>query len=601
MSVTSGFFNSVNHDRRYNAAQMSAIFDGIINDGVFANIGSAFAVTADTGVTVNIAKGRAWFNSAWIYNDALLPKTLEGSEVVLDRIDAIVIEVDHNENVRLGDIKIVKGTPSSSPKRPAMASEENKHQHPLAYIYRKAGSTKITQADITNMIGTSSCPYITGILQVQNIDNIVAQWEGQWNQWYATKIVETNTDSSELIAEMKSEFDRWFSDLKAVLADDVATNLASQVADLMGKFDTLAEEGCIYDGVEDSDFGAVMGSDGTPILGKVVLSSTNNTGGLRPSDIGAVAVDGSTAMEGALNMNHNRVRNVLEPESENDVANAGYVEKMASRASSPRNLLDNSDFSNPINQRGSSSYRGVNGYTIDRWKANPYTAIIIGTDHISLGNIPLTSSFGMASIIQYFETPLSAGAQVTMAMMEYDGTVHIGAITIPESGGVVAFTTSSGVVGTVYPDRCALMVPANGSVDIKWVALYEGAYTIENMPTYRPKGYVDELTECQRYYYRINTVPAFGYTYSASTAYVIFESPVEMRAKPTPVTSDDFALTLRCNSTKVSVSALGSNQYMAGKYHRFSVSNSDGNFAMDECISVMKSSGTLELVADINP
>lgn len=46
MSVSSGFFNSLNGDRKYNAAQMSAIFDGLIIDGVFASIGTAFAVKA---------------------------------------------------------------------------------------------------------------------------------------------------------------------------------------------------------------------------------------------------------------------------------------------------------------------------------------------------------------------------------------------------------------------------------------------------------------------------------------------------------------------------------------------------------------------------
>lgn len=33
----------------------------------------------------------------------------------------------------------------------------------------------------------------------------------------------------------------------------------------------------------------------------------------------------------------------------------------------PRNLLDNSDFTNPVNQRGKTSYTG-SVYTIDRWK-----------------------------------------------------------------------------------------------------------------------------------------------------------------------------------------------------------------------------------------
>lgn len=273
MSVTSGFFNSLNHDRRYNAQQLAAIFDGIINDGVFANIGKAFAVSADTGVTITIGEGRAWFNSAWVYNDSLLPKGLEGSEVVLDRIDAVVIEIDHNDAVRLGDIKIVKGTPSSSPQRPDMVNTDKKHQHPLAYIYRKAGSTEITPADITNMVGTSSCPYVTGILQVQNIDNIVAQWGAQWNRWYSEKVSETDADASEILADMKSTFDIWFADVRAILNADVTTALTEKVVELQGKFDDLARDGAVYDTIEDSNLDILLSSDGTPIYGRTVIGS----------------------------------------------------------------------------------------------------------------------------------------------------------------------------------------------------------------------------------------------------------------------------------------------------------------------------------------
>ena len=44
MTVSSGFFNSVNHDRLYDAEQVSSIFDGIIEDGVCESIGEAFMV-----------------------------------------------------------------------------------------------------------------------------------------------------------------------------------------------------------------------------------------------------------------------------------------------------------------------------------------------------------------------------------------------------------------------------------------------------------------------------------------------------------------------------------------------------------------------------
>ena len=57
MSVTYGFYNSLNGDRKYNAEQVSSLFDGLIIDGVFASVGMAFAVKATTGITVNVGIG----------------------------------------------------------------------------------------------------------------------------------------------------------------------------------------------------------------------------------------------------------------------------------------------------------------------------------------------------------------------------------------------------------------------------------------------------------------------------------------------------------------------------------------------------------------
>lgn len=206
MSVTSGFFNSSNGDRKYNAEQISAIFDGIINDGVFANIGTAFSVTANSGNNITVGIGRAWFNSIWILNDAILSIAADESEVLLDRYDAVVIEIDRSNSVRAGSIKIVKGTAASTAQYPTMTSTLDVHQYPLAYIYRKAGSSAIAQSDITNMVGTSNCPYVTGILQVLDNDNIVAQWQDQ--------------------------FDTWLESLSDVLNEDTAGNLAQRLLKL---------------------------------------------------------------------------------------------------------------------------------------------------------------------------------------------------------------------------------------------------------------------------------------------------------------------------------------------------------------------------------
>ena len=306
MSVTSGFFNSLNGDRKYNAEQMSAIFDGIINDGIFASIGTAFGVTAnstDTELTVGI--GRAWFNSAWVYNDSILPLTTEDSEVVLNRYDAVVIEIDHSDAGRTGSIKVVTGTPASTPSYPTMMHTAYVNQYPLAYIYRAAGSTIITQADVTNMIGTSSCPYITGILEVVNVDNLVAQWQGEWDvwsaqwgaweaawdQWFAQQTQDVDTETVAWLSQMQSAFDTWFESLQIVLDGDVATNLGAAIVELQERFTTLATDKAVYEEIQDSDGDTLEDSNGNPIEGRTVMGGTDESqagaGSITPELIGA--------------------------------------------------------------------------------------------------------------------------------------------------------------------------------------------------------------------------------------------------------------------------------------------------------------------------
>lgn len=324
MAVTSGFYNSKNGDRKYNAEQMSAIFNGIINDGVLANIGTAFKVTATTGNVVQVGIGRAWFNSTWIYNDAILPVTLDASSVLLNRIDAVIIEVDRSDNVRAASIKVKKGTEASSPTNPTMTNTELVHQYPLAYIYRGANTSSITQGNITNAVGTSSCPYVTGILQVQSIDNIVAQWQAQWiewyanetatteaqadaiialwnqwytnetatsegqiddiiedwNQWYSEETTALETTTTSWLAQMKNDIIGWFNALQILLDDETAVELGNAVVALTNKFEELAKDRCVYMSLEDSNESGLLDSNGNPIEGRTTFPINQSTGGM---------------------------------------------------------------------------------------------------------------------------------------------------------------------------------------------------------------------------------------------------------------------------------------------------------------------------------
>lgn len=241
MSVSSGFFNSLNGDRKYNAAQMSAIFDGLIIDGVFASIGTAFAVKAAGGLTVNVGIGKAWFDHTWTVNDSILPMTAPEAEVLLDRIDAVVLEVNGMESVRENTIKFVKGNPSSAPSRPTLTNEGNVHQYPLCYIYRKYGTAVINQADITPMVGTESTPFVTGILQTISLDELLGKWQDELDRFTDARSQEVD----DWIAQEESDFTIWFDKMKADLQQEqnvLDQWIASEQADFLAWYNQMKDQ-----------------------------------------------------------------------------------------------------------------------------------------------------------------------------------------------------------------------------------------------------------------------------------------------------------------------------------------------------------------------
>lgn len=241
MSVSSGFFNSLNGDRKYNAAQMSAIFDGLIIDGVFASIGTAFAVKAVGGLTVNVGIGKAWFDHTWTVNDSILPMTAPEAEVLLDRIDAVVLEVNGMESVRNNTIKFVKGNPSSAPSRPTLTNEGNVHQYPLCYIYRKYGTAVINQADITPMVGTESTPFVTGILQTISLDELLGKWQDELDRFTDARSKEVD----DWIAQEESDFTAWFNKMKADLQQEQTVLdqwIASEQADFLAWYNQMKDQ-----------------------------------------------------------------------------------------------------------------------------------------------------------------------------------------------------------------------------------------------------------------------------------------------------------------------------------------------------------------------
>lgn len=204
MAITSGFFNSLNGDRTYNAEQMSEYFKGIISDGVVENVGGALQVLASSGMNVNVQTGRAYIDSRWLESDAVESITINPSHVTLKRYTAVVVRLDYSN--RIMSITTKDGIPATTPTKPSMTRNEQIYEICLAYVLVEAGATSISQSKITDTrANTNLCGWVTGVIKQVDTSTLFAQWEAAYNENIGE--MESWEDTQ------KAAFEEWLSTL----------------------------------------------------------------------------------------------------------------------------------------------------------------------------------------------------------------------------------------------------------------------------------------------------------------------------------------------------------------------------------------------------
>lgn len=206
MAVTYGFFNSVNGDRRYDADDISNYFLKLISNGVFATPSNAMQVQESAGMTVQVSAGWGFINCKWINSDAPYLLTVDAADVVLNRIDRVVLRLNASNDVRTISIVVKKGTPAGDPTAPALTRVTGGiWELSLAQIYIAAGATGITQADITDeRADTSVCGYVTGLIDQIDTTNLFAQFTSAFNTWFDE--IKEEVRSTTIVAELKSTY-----------------------------------------------------------------------------------------------------------------------------------------------------------------------------------------------------------------------------------------------------------------------------------------------------------------------------------------------------------------------------------------------------------
>lgn len=151
MALESGFFNSVNGDRQYNAEQMSRYFENILSSGIFKRIENCLKVSPSSGMTLAVAPGAGLIDCHWFRAKAAETVTIPTAHAVLPRFDIVAARLDMTDNARAISLAVISGTPAETPIAPEPSRTASIYDLVLALVYVPAGATAISAENLTDV------------------------------------------------------------------------------------------------------------------------------------------------------------------------------------------------------------------------------------------------------------------------------------------------------------------------------------------------------------------------------------------------------------------------------------------------------------------
>ena len=228
---------------------------------------------------------------------------------------------------------------------------------------------------------------------------------------------------------------------------------------------------------------------------------------------------------------------------------------LANLPSINNNLLINSDFRNPVNQRGKTSYTGTSSatlYTIDRWGiVNVPTVTIQEGDSLKITN-PSTATY-TGRFKQVFENTLPSDFYtLSMKVKSNTGNVEISNFGKIYEGFAGVYSRTSAV--KLALDELVFYLSPGCSIEIEWIKLEQGT----NATPFTPRLYAEEMTICQRYYRILHRTPIFTIDTTRVSYFVpaIFGVPLRDAPVLKNVQVVEILNSSAVNQTEVSVTAI---------------------------------------------
>lgn len=184
MAETSGFFQAMldettgKYDRVYLAREFANYFALFVKNGVFGSPTNQLRVSPGSGLSISVAPGNAfikgmWYNNSSVKNIVIVPNYTSSNRIDTVRIRMSDLTRSITAEVFTGDADLVRG--------------EDVFDLQIATVTVKPGASSITAAEITDTRPNENvCGFVTQLLNVQTTADLFAQYNAQFNQWFAS-------------------------------------------------------------------------------------------------------------------------------------------------------------------------------------------------------------------------------------------------------------------------------------------------------------------------------------------------------------------------------------------------------------------------------
>lgn len=197
------FFNSTENDpRTYQASDFANYFGSVLSTGlIHTDEIPGMEVTHSFGMEVAVDEGKAIMNGHLYENTSSLNLQHNLPPSTDDRIDRVVLRLDHNNrDIRL---HIIEGNPSSDPQPPALTRTASIYEISLAQVYLHGGTSVIDPDDITDeRLNSNVCGLANSMLTVPT-----DQFEAEWQAWFDSIQDQSPTSQADFDAHTNSTGD----------------------------------------------------------------------------------------------------------------------------------------------------------------------------------------------------------------------------------------------------------------------------------------------------------------------------------------------------------------------------------------------------------